>query len=58
MGEIVKLVARMDPEVAMAEMANALKTLFLSLGEDARSAFLMELIGESQVDKVSSLVHL
>lgn len=58
MDEIVRLVSHMGPKASMGKMANALKTLFLSLGEDGRSAFLMELIGESQVDKVSSLVHL
>jgi len=32
--------------------------LFSSLGEEARSQFLWDLMGESKGDKVSSLVHL
>ena len=48
----------MDPEEALTEMAKGLKTLFPLLDEEARTRFLMELTGESQGDKVSSLVHL
>jgi len=58
MEEIMKMVARMDPEEALAEMAKALKRLFLVLDEEARTRFLLDLVGESQGDKVSSLVHL
>lgn len=57
MEEMLKLVTRMHPENALAEMARALKALFLVLDEEARILFLMELAGESQGDKVSSLVH-
>jgi hypothetical protein len=56
--EMLKLVTRMDPVEALAEMAKALKVLFPVLDEEARARFLMELTGESQGDKVSSLVHL
>jgi len=52
------MVARMDPEEALAEMAKALRRLFLVLDEEARTRFLLDLVGESQGDKVSSLVHL
>jgi len=58
MEEIMKMVARMDPEEALAEMAKALRRLFLVLDEEARTRFLLDLVGESQGDKVSSLVHL
>ena len=58
MDEIMKMVERMDPEEALAEMAKALKRLFLVLDEEARTRFLLDLVGESQGDKVSSLVHL
>jgi hypothetical protein len=58
MEEMLKIVGRMDPEEALEEIAKVLKTLFAALGEEARSQFLWELMGESKGDKVSSLVHL
>jgi hypothetical protein len=58
MEEILKIVGRMDPEEALEEIAKVLKALFSVLGEEARSQFLWELMGESKGDKVSSLVHL
>jgi hypothetical protein len=58
MEDMLKLVTRMDPVEALAEMAKALKALFPVLDEEARTRFLMELTGGSQEDKVSSLVHL
>jgi hypothetical protein len=58
MEEMLKILARMDPEVALAVISKVLKTLFSALGEEARSQFLWDLMGESQGDKVSSLVHL
>jgi len=58
MGEMLKMVGRMDPEEALAEISRVLKVLFSSLGEEARSQFLWDLMGESRGDKVSSLVHL
>jgi len=58
MDEISEIVGRMDPEKALEGISKALKVLFSALGEDARSQFLWELMGESKGDKVSSLVHL
>ena len=58
MKEILKIVGGMDPEEALDEMAKVLKELFSTLGEEARSQFLWDLMGESRGDKVSSLVHL
>ncbi len=58
MEEMLKIVSGMDPEAALAEISTVLKVLFSSLGEEARSEFLWELMGESGGDKVSSLVHL
>ena len=58
MEEMLKMVGRMDPEAALAGIAEVLKVLFSALGEEARSQFLWELMGESRGDKVSSLVHL
>jgi hypothetical protein len=58
MKNMLKLVGRMEPEHALAEISGVLKVLFASLGEEARSQFLWGLMGESRDDKVSSLVHL
>ncbi len=58
MEEMLKMVGRMDPEEALAEISKVLKVLFSALGEEARSQFLWDLMGESRGDKVSSLVHL
>jgi len=58
MEEMLKIVGRMDPEQALTEISKVLKMLFSVLGEEARSQFLWELMGESRGDKVSSLVHL
>ena len=58
MEEMLKIVRGMDPEKALEEIAKVLKVLLSALGEDARSEFLWELMGESRGDKVSSLVHL
>ncbi len=58
MEEVMKVVERLDPEEALAEIAKALKKLFLVLDEEARTRFLLDLVGESQGDKVSSMVHL
>ena len=58
MEDLLKLVSRMEPEHALAEISGALKALFASLDEEARSEFLWELLGESKDDKVTSLVHL
>ncbi len=58
MEEMLKIISRMDPEEALAEISRVLKVLFSALGDEARSQFLWELMGESRGDKVSSLVHL
>ena len=58
MEDLLRLVSRMEPQHALAQISSALKALFAALGEEARSQFLWELIGESRDDKVSSLVHL
>jgi hypothetical protein len=58
MADLLNIVNRMDPETALAEIGAALKSLFAVLSEESRSRFLMDLVGESQDDKVSSLVHL
>ncbi len=58
MEEILQMVGRMDPEEALEGIAKVLNVLFSTLGEEARSQFIWDLMGESRGDKVSSLVHL
>ncbi len=58
MDEMKKIIGLMDPEDALREVSAALKELFANLGEEARSQFLWDLMGESKGDKVTSLVHL
>jgi hypothetical protein len=58
MNEIVAIVDRMEPEKALNQLGKALKSIFPVLSEETRGRFLLELVGESQEDKVSSLVHL
>jgi hypothetical protein len=58
MNEIAKILNNMAPEDAAAQTAAALKQLFPLLGEEGRNQFIMNLLGESGQDKVSSMVHL
>jgi len=58
MSDLLNIVNGMDPEEALLEIGNAVKSLFAVLSEASRSRFLMDLVGGSQDDKVSSLVHL
>lgn len=58
MDEMLEIAGRMDPEEALTEVSKVLKVIFSALGEEARSQFLWDLMGDSRGDKVSSLVHL
>ncbi|MBF0495198.1 MAG: hypothetical protein HQK58_01270 [Deltaproteobacteria bacterium] len=58
MGEILKIIDRMDPKDAVAEMAVALKKLFPLLDEEDRIHFITSIVGESSGDKVVGLVQL
>ena len=55
---MLEIFGRMDPEVALSQIGTVLKEIFSTLGEEVRSQFLWELMGESKGDKVTSLVHL
>ena len=48
----------MEPGEAVAEMGAALKRLFPILDEEDRTRFVMNLVGDSGGDKLSSMVHL
>ncbi len=58
MEDMLSIASRMEPEAALIEISKVLKVLFTNLGAESRSQFLWDLMGESQGDKVSSLVHL
>ncbi|MDP3481471.1 MAG: hypothetical protein Q8R88_17020 [Desulfoprunum sp.] len=58
MNDISKIINKLDPQEAAAQTAAALKQLLPLLGEEGRARFIMELIGESGTDKISSMVHL
>jgi hypothetical protein len=58
MEEIQRIIDSIDPQKALTEISRVLKVLFSTLGEEARSQFLWDLMGETGGDKVSSLVHL
>jgi hypothetical protein len=58
MDKLFEVVSLMDPEEALAEIAMVLERLLADLDDEARERFLMNLIGQSEGDKLSSLVHL
>jgi hypothetical protein len=58
MEELQDVIAGMDPKEALSEIAKALKILFRDLDEESRSQFLLTLVGDSEGDKLSSMVHL
>lgn len=58
MNEIEKVFNSLDPEVAAEQTAKALKQLLPLLGEEGRNRFIMNLLGETGEDKISSMVHL
>ena len=58
MNEIEKTFNNMDPEDAANQTAIALKQLLPLLSEEGRNRFIMNLLGETGQDKISSMVHL
>jgi hypothetical protein len=58
MNEIEKVISTLDPEDAADQTAIALKQLLPLLGEEGRTRFLMNLLGDTGQDKISSMVHL
>ncbi len=58
MDELFEIISRMSPEEALSKITPILGRLLADLDKDARERFLMNLIGQSENDKVSSLVHL
>jgi len=58
MDELFKIIAPMDPEDALAQITKVLERLLADIDDEARERFLLNLIGQSEGDKLSSLVHL
>lgn len=58
MDELYNIISHMEPEKALAEITKIIGSLFTDLDNDARERFLMNLIEQSEGDKVSSMVHL
>ena len=58
MNDIEKVFSRLDPEDAANQTAIALKQLLPLLDEEGRTRFIMNLLGETGQDKISSMVHL
>jgi len=56
--KIQELVNSMAPQEAASVLAFVIKELFSLLDEEARIKFVMDLLGDSGDDKVSSMVHL
>ena len=56
--KIQELVNNMEPQEAASVLSFVIKGLFPLLDEDARIRFVMDLIGDSGDNKVTSLVHL
>lgn len=58
MDKLLEIISRMAPEEALSEITRVLGRLLQDLDPDARERFLMNLIGQSEGDKVSGMVHL
>ena len=58
MNDLLAIISRMAPEDALSQITKVLERLLADLDQKARERFLMNLIGQSESDKVSSMVHL
>jgi hypothetical protein len=58
MDELLTIISRMPPEEALTTITKVLGGLLADLDKDGRERFLTNLIGQSESDKVSSMVHL
>ena len=58
MDKLFEIISQMAPEAALSEITKALEKLLQDLDNDARERFLMALIGQSEGDKISGMVHL
>jgi hypothetical protein len=58
MDALFEIISRMAPEEALSKITKILERLLADLDTDGRERFLMNLIGQSEGDKVSGMVHL
>ena len=58
MDELYEIISRMAPEEALSKITAVVGRLLTDLDDDSRERFLMNLINQSEGDKVSSMVHL
>ncbi len=58
MESIRSLVERMGPKEALVELAGVVQDLFARTGEQEKLDFIMQVTGETDGDKVSSMVNL
>ena len=58
MDDLFEIISRMAPEEALSKITAVAGRLMADLDNDARERFLTNLIGQSEGDKVSGLVHL
>jgi hypothetical protein len=58
MDKLFEIISHMAPEEALTEITKVLGGLLQDLDYEARERFLMSLIGQSEGDKVSGMVHL
>ena len=58
MAGIKKILDRLAPEAAIAEIAGALRELLPLVSDEVRLNFVVKLIGGASDDKVASMVHL
>lgn len=58
MDKLFEIISEMAPEEALSEITKVLGGLLQDLDDDARKRFLMTLIGHSEGDKISGMVHL
>jgi hypothetical protein len=58
MDELFKMISGMAPEDALAQLTKVLGSVLADLDDHARERFLVNLINQSEGDKVSGMVHL
>jgi hypothetical protein len=58
MDDLFEIISRMAPEEALSKITTVVERLLADLDDNARERFLVNLINQSEDDKVSSMVHL
>lgn len=58
MDKLFESISHLAPEEALSEISRVLGRLLRDLDQEARERFLMTLVGQSEGDKVTGMVHL